>query len=304
MNEEKGDVMKLLVSPKEKDLSKRINQGVTSFLVGLTGFCTNCDCTFSLEELKKFRKEYPFIELFLIMNKNLFNQEIPVVEELLTELNSLSIHGIFFYDQAILSIHQRLHLKTPLVWNQTYMVTNYNTCNYYYQQGVEYGVLASEITLDEMLEIQEKSKMKLMATILGYPAMSHSNRKLLSNYFSFIQKEKEKKYYHITEPKKEHPYFLEEDSTGTSIYEGLLLNGTGPLFSLKEAGIAYGILVEKEIDDEKLDLIIPMYLEIMKKDHISDSEKEKYLQKSITILKSDYTGFFYRKTIYKVKRNG
>ena len=32
------------------------------------------------------------------------------------------------------------------------MVTNYNTCNYYYDKGCEYGVVSSEITLDEINE--------------------------------------------------------------------------------------------------------------------------------------------------------
>ena len=31
------------------------------------------------------------------------------------------------------------NIKIDLVWHQTHMVTNYNTCNFYYDNGVNYG---------------------------------------------------------------------------------------------------------------------------------------------------------------------
>ncbi len=296
--------MQLLVCPKTKDISFEVEQGITSFLLGLKGYTTNQDCCYTLEELKDLLNKYPHIEVFILLNKNLFNKDLLNIEEILKELDKLSLKGIFFYDQAILSIHQRLALKTPLVWNQTHLVTNYNTCNYYLNQGVSYALLASEITLDEMLEIRKKTSLNLMVTILGYPVMSHSHRKLLTNYFKFIHKEKDKKTYEITEPVGKQNYLVQEDETGTSFYDALLLNGTKPLFSLVEADFSYGVIFEKEIDNKKLSKIIPLYQKIMKQGKFTDEEKDSFVQEANHILQSDSTGFFYKRTIYKVKKNG
>ena len=68
-----------------------------------------------------------------------------------------------FYDLSVLSMRDRLHLKTPLIWSQEHMTTNYNTCNYYYEKGCEYVYLSSEITEEEIKEIKEKSPIKIMS---------------------------------------------------------------------------------------------------------------------------------------------
>lgn len=295
--------MKLLICPKSKDIEREINLGITSFLLGITGFTTNQNCCFDLDEIKQIQDRYPNIEIFLLLNKNIFNHELEMIEEMLKKIDTMTIAGIFFYDQAILSIHQRLNLNTPLVWNQTHMVTNYNTCSYYYNQGVMYGVLAGEITLDEMLEIRQKTKMKLIVTILGYPVMSHSNRKLLKNYFAFTKEEKKQDMYTLKEPHKEELYLVKEDESGTSFYEGLLLNGTEALCSLIEADFSYALIFENEIADDKLEKIIPLYKDMLDKTSFTDKEKTSYIEISKKILESDYTGFFFKKTIYKVKRN-
>lgn len=293
-----------MICPKKKEIEQEFNMGVRAFLFGLEGFATNCDTSLTIKEVHEMKTKYLEMELFLLMNKNIFNHELKNVEEILISLEQEKLSGIFFYDQAILSIHQRLGLKTPLVWNQTHMVTNYNTCNYYYEEGASFALVAGEITLDEIVEIKKNTKMKLMVTVLGYPVMSHSNRKLLSNYFEFVQEEKRKKVYTLNDAGKEGTSLVEEDKTGTTFYDGLLLNGTSVLFSLLEHDISYAVIYEKEISDEKLEKIIPLYLEILSKTNFSEEEKASYVEKSNEILQSNHTGFFFKKTIYKVKKNG
>lgn len=66
-----------------------------------------------MDEIRDLCEKYPEEEIFLSFNKNLFNHELPVVESILKELDSLPIAGIFFYDLAILRLAQELHLKIP-----------------------------------------------------------------------------------------------------------------------------------------------------------------------------------------------
>lgn len=251
-----------------------------------------------MDEIRDLCEKYPEEEIFLSFNKNLFNHELPVVESILKELDSLPIAGIFFYDLAILRLAQELHLKIPIVWNQTHLVTNYQTCNYYFREGVSYALLSSEITLEEMLEIKKHTDMKLMATIFGYPIIAHSKRKLLSNYFASIQEEKEERPYEIQESVGHDPYLLREDSTGTTFFYHRFLNGTEPLFALKDANFSYGLVYE-DGDEPLMREVIETFQNII----AGKEDKENAVSRMNSFIGS-YTGFFYKKTIYKVKKNG
>ena len=122
--------------------------GVDAFIFGLKDYSSGYNNELTIEEIRDLREKYSG-ELFIAINKNIFNSELADLEIKLQELDELNISGILFYDMAVLSIRNRLGLNVSLVWNQTHMVTNYNTCNYYYDKGCEFGVLSSEITLDE-----------------------------------------------------------------------------------------------------------------------------------------------------------
>ena len=50
----------------------------------------------------KHSKTNPTLEIFINLNKNFFNDEIENLKEVLLELDTLNIKGIFFYDLAIL----------------------------------------------------------------------------------------------------------------------------------------------------------------------------------------------------------
>lgn len=286
--------MKLLIEPKDTNLDRFISLGYDSFLIGLKDLSNNVDNAISVDEIIKLRDKYKDIKLFIIMNKNIFNHELGEVEEVLNRLNN-KIDGLLFYDLSILRLVKKNNLNIPLVWNQTYMVTNYNTCNYYKEMGCEYALLASEITVEEIKEIREKSNIKLMLNIFGYPVMSHSNRKLISNYFNFINKEKEKNKYTITEVNKDTPYIVKEDKTGTSFIYGNLLNGTSALIDLKDLDIDY-VIAREDVDSDLFYKVLDNFNKIINNNY-DDSIKEE-MDKLI----GTYTGFFYKKSIYKVKK--
>ena len=286
--------MKLLIEPKDTNLDRFISLGYNSFLIGLKDLSNNIDNAISVDELLSLRENYKDIKLFVVMNKNIFNNELSLVEEVLNKLNN-KIDGLLFYDLSILRLVKKNNLIIPLVWNQTYMVTNYNTCNYYKEMGCEYALLASEITVEEIKEIRKKSNIKLMLNIFGYPVMSHSNRKLISNYFDFINKEKEKNKYTITEVNKDIPYIVKEDKTGTSFIYGNLLNGTSALIDLKDLDIDY-VIAREDVDSDLFCKVLDNFNKIINNNY-DDSIKEE-----INKLIGEYTGFFYKKSIYKVKK--
>ena len=182
--------MKLLVSVNKKELADYLKY-TNSFLIGLKNYAINY-YEATLSDIKEILNNYPEIELFVSLNKNIFNEDLKDLKEKLQELATLKIAGILFYDLSILSLVKKLNLNIPLVVHQTHMITNYNICNYYFERGVKYAYLSAEITKSEMSLISKKSNILLMATFVGHLIISHSKRKLVSNYFVYIKKEKSK----------------------------------------------------------------------------------------------------------------
>ncbi len=283
--------MKLVVIPKNKHIDKFIKQNINTFIFGLDHFAINYPLL-TILEIKEVLDKHPNIELFISINKNIFNKDLDQLNDVMQKLNTLPIKGVLFYDLAVLSIYQKNSFNYDLVWHQTHMVTNYNTCNYYYNKKVKYGVLASEITKDEMIEIKKNTKMHLFVFLIGHMIMSCSRRKLLTNFYESIGQKYDLTSKTITENNNE--YIVNESNLGTNIITGDIINGIEYLQELNMAGIEYGIINGLNIADDILDKIVFLAQDVLNN---NSSKSINELQELI----GHNTGFFNKKTIYKVK---
>jgi len=286
--------MKIVVVPNDvNNLDKYIYSGAEGFIFGLKNYSINY-LGLNIDEIKNIVDQYKNIDIFISINKTIFNSELSDVEEKLIELDSIPIKGVLFYDLGILSLYKKHNFSYSLGWHQTHMVTNYNTCNYYYNKGVEYGVLVSEITKDEMIQIKNNTPMKLFSFILGHPIMAHSKRRLLTNYYSSQNKKYDNGLKTISERDKE--YLIVDNSDGTSIYEGDIISGVDYLNELDKALIEYGIIHGFNIEDELLIKLIYLVRDIL------DNNNKNSIDEIKTLIGNN-TGFFNKKTIFKVKKN-
>ena len=265
--------------------------GADAFIFGLKNYSSGYNNEITIEDIKEIRGFYTG-ELFIAINKNIFNRELEELENIMQELDELNISGILFYDIAVLSIRNRLGLKTPLVWNQTHMVTNYNTCNYYYDKGCEYGVISSEITLDEINEIRKNTKMKLFLNVLGYQIMGYSRRHLLDNYFKSTDKKRDNNTYIIKNNNED--YIIQEEENGNALYFGKPLNGS---VIVNQVDVDYLILNDNNFDKNIFIKAFSLYKKLI-------DTKDENIIKEIDDLVGNNRGFFFTKTIYKVKKNG
>ena len=285
--------MKLLVKINNKELDNYL-EFTNSFIIGLKDFSVNY-YEASVLEIETLLKKYKNIDLFVGINKNIFNEDLEILKEILIKLSKLDIKGILFYDLSVLKLVKDLKLNIPLCLNQTHMVTNYNICNYYYDKGVEFAHLATEITLDEIKEISEKSNISLMTYFVGHVIISHSKRNLVSNFYQFIKKDKFNKLSIIKEKNKDNKYYIEENDIGTNILTYDVLNGSRAFLELKDY-LEYGILDSYLIDEDVFISILKLYKAVLDNNIDNDS-----FLTSISNLIGDYEGFFFKKTIYKVK---
>ncbi len=284
--------MKLVIIPNKKEnIKKYIKIGAGAFIFGLKGFSSGYSLTLTKEEIKNVIHENSDVDFFVAINKNIFNDELNELENNLLFLDKLKIKGILFYDLAVLNIKLRKRLSVDLVWNQTHMVTNYKTCNYYYEKGVKYGIVSNEITLEEINDIKKNTNMILFTMIIGYPIMSFSRRSLLSNYFISNNKKKESQMYWLTNNNEK--YFIREEESGDAIYYGKILNGSA---ILNDLNVDYAILNELEIEESIFEKVIALCIKII-------NNKDVNAINEIKNLIGNYQGFFFQKTIYKVKKN-
>ncbi len=281
--------MKLIVEPTNKDnLYTDIVDGI---ILPIEDYSIGSTIYFSLEEIKDIVNNTN-IEIFINMNKNLMNEDISNVTKLLKELDKLNIKGIFYYDISLVQLKKELDLKVDLIWNQTHMVNNYRTCDYYYSKGVKYALLGKEITLEEIKEIINKSKITSMVEVVSIPHVAFSKRKLLTNFYKDLNKEINKDIL-VEEKVSNSTYEVMEEDNGTSFFLEKITNGTSIIKELYKCNCKYIIFREYKIPDFK-ELLIDTK-EYIKGNCLDDSYIEKYKKLG------DYTNFFFKKTIYKVK---
>lgn len=291
--------MDIIVKP-EKDLEEYIKLGIKTFLLPLRDFSVEYSKYYSLAEIKKVREKYPKIELFISINKNIMNEEIDSLKDILIKLDNLNIKGIFFYDSALIRLMKKLKLNISLVWAQTHMVTNYNSCNYYYDNGVEYAMLSKELRLDEVKEIISKAKTKSIIELITKPSIAFSKRHLVTNYYTNINEEAKDEVV-VNEKISDTDLIVRENRDGSTFIKNSILNGFSILDELMDTNLSYILIKEDYIDHDLFIKIITnlvYYLNNYKE--MNTLEKEKFIKNQEELLGND-TGFFFRKMIYKVK---
>ena len=141
----------------------------------------------TINELKEMNRE----NIFISLNKNMFNSDLSFLEETLIELNKLKVKGVLFYDLAVLSITKRLNLDLNLIWAGDFLTTSYKACEFYEKEGVKGVALSNVLTKDEIIEIA-KSKNAVKAVEYAEENQSYQNVNLARRYVNKVQNESEK----------------------------------------------------------------------------------------------------------------
>ena len=275
---------KLMYIPNKKKLTSDVD----AYLLGIKDLSVNMPVYFTLDEIKNISTEK---EVFISLNKNMHSSDLKLLEETLIELSKLNIKGIFFYDIGVLNIVKRLNINIPLVWAQEHMTTNYETINFWYNEGVEYTQVSEEIKEEEIITIKHNTKSKLIVPILGYFPMFVSRRHLKENYLNQFSLSDNSKINYIEKEGKTYPIV---DENVTTVYTSSYLNGIKEFLNFKKENIEYvlinGFLLK---EDEK---IINMFKTV------TNENVEEYNNEIANILDNNIDTFFLHKdTIYKVK---
>lgn len=275
---------KLMLIPNSKEL----NYNTDAYLLGIENLSVCMPVYFTLEEIKNINIDS---EIFISLNKNMHSDDLNLLEETLVELSKLKIKGVFFYDIGVLNIVKRLKLNIPLVWAQEHLTTNYETINFWYNEGVEYTQVSEEIKEEEIINIKYNTKSKLIVPILGYFPMFVSKRHLKENYLREFGLSDTSKINYIEKEGKIYPIV---DEKVTTVYTSSYLNGIKEYINFRKENIEYVLINSFLIDD--VDEILTLFKTVEEKN------KEEYFNNISNILDNNIDTFFlHKESIYKVK---
>lgn len=286
--------MKIVIKPKNiYQLNKYLEMKADAFIFGIKDFSINATSVVNVKTLVHLKKKLPkTTEIFVSIDKNIFNKDLKKLKKILIELEKIKIDGILFYDISLLNLRDNLELKTPFIWNQNFFVVNYETINYYKNTlNVDSCVLSNEITKEEIKEISSNTNSNLFINAFGYQLIAYSKRKLITSYFKSI-KGVNLKHEHILKDKN-GMYMIREEKNGTAFISEKILNYLNEIKDFKKYGVNYIILDEKNIPNK-------IFLKVIKC-FSNNLENKKSHDKIEFLLDNLSTGFLYNKTIYKVK---
>lgn len=272
---------KLLIMPNNK---KQFNLNCTGLIIGLRELSINVPCFFELTDLKEINKE-----IFILLNKNMFNADLNYLKETLLELNNYHIKGVIFYDMSVVNLYRKLDLNYDLIWYQEHMTTNYSTVNFMVDQGIKYAYISNDITLREMKEIKQNTKSKLITNVFGYLPIFNSRRPLVTNYLKTFKLKKQLSNAYLKQEGCHYPITEEHE---TVLYSSFILNGLKEMLDLD---YDYFVLNSFKIEDDKFEKVIDIFNEV---DYNNLSDCEDKLNRLFNNLGK---GFFYEDTVYKVK---
>lgn len=284
-----GDNMKLITLPSSIDEINKTRNLVDGFIIGIKDMCVNTNfCIDDLSILSSLEGK----DIFISLNKNMHNGDLKKVESILLELNNYHIKGVLFYDIGVLNIYNRLSLNYDLVWSQEHLTTNYNTINYWYKKGAKYALVSSDITYEEIKEIEDNAKSTLMVNLFGYLPMFVSKRHIVRNYLNQFSLSDMSSINYME--KEGNTYPIIDNNVGTFCYSAYILNGIR--YSLK-LNIPYIILNSFDIDTDKFISVIDMFKSV------DESNIDEYEEKINKMFGNTNYGFLDTKTIYRVKKN-
>lgn len=285
--------------PKKDKINLYLEQNIDGFIVGIKGFSSNFNYLYTLEELKEVLKDIKHLKVFVFFDRLYYDDEIENVKELIKELVKLDITGIGYTDNGVLNILNSIDYNKDIFWISNHLGTNSKTINFLEKRNVNYALLSTEITVDEIINIKKNTNIKIGSILYGFLNMATSSRKLLTNYFKYINKDKNKDKYTIKDKISNNKYTLVEKEN-TDFFTGLVLNGIKYFPRLIDNNIDFIILDDYMLDENNFYNIIEAFSSLR-----NAKDDKEFVDKLEKVVNSNtyydtFTGFLEKETVFKV----
>ncbi|GAA0708286.1 U32 family peptidase [Paraclostridium ghonii] len=265
--------VELLVSAKDlNNLKLALKSGADAIYIGGDSFGIDAIAKdFSKEELKE-GIEFAHNngkKVYVAVNVMPHNEDFESLKDYLLELECLKIDGIIVTDPGVLTIAKNTIPNVKVHMGQQANVTNYNSANFWYEQGVKRVIITSELSFDEISKIRAKTPldMEIEAFVHGPICISYSGRRLLSSYLggkdNIEYKEGSNKYNLLEEKRQGEYYPVFEDEKGTFLFNSKDLCMLKFLPDFIKAGVNSLNIDCRLQNDEYLETVIKVYKEAL-----------------------------------------
>ncbi|MDM8534910.1 U32 family peptidase [Clostridiaceae bacterium HSG29] len=185
-------------------------------------------------------------KVYLTLNIIPHNSDINRLEDYINEIKDFGFDAVIVSDPGIIIIVKELWKSVDIHLSTQANNTNYMSAKFWHEQGVSRVILARELSLKEITEINDKTPdtLEIEAFVHGAMCISYSGRCLLSSYmagrdanrgacaqpcrweYSLMEKTREGEYYPVY-----------EDERGTYIFNSRDLNLIDKIKELIETGL-------------------------------------------------------------------
>ena len=283
--------MKLMIMPSSIQEVKDTLDYVDAYLIGIIDLCVNTNLCVNINELSDILKIIGDKELYISLNKNMNNDDIDILKDVMNKLDNYNIKGIFYYDVGVLNIYRNGNYKYELVFANEHATTNYDTIKYWHSFDINYFMISSDITIKDVYEIRKKTDCNMIVPIFGYMPMFNSKRHIVKNYLDYFNLKDNSKINFIEKENKIYP--IVDNKLGTIVYTNYIINGFCEYNNLIDNGIDYILLSSFNIDSKKFLYVLEI---------VNNFDKDSY-NKINELFSNCGTGFMYQDMIAKVKKD-
>lgn len=141
---------------------------------------------FTYEEMQdgvRFAKEHQ-AHVYVAANMVAHEGDMEGAGDFFRKIRDIGIRAVIVSDPALIEVCVTEAPGLPIHLSTQSSATNYETLNFWKNEGLERVVLAREVSMDEIKEIRQHTDIEIEAFIHGAMCISYSGRCTLSNHMS------------------------------------------------------------------------------------------------------------------------
>lgn len=186
-------------------------------------------------------------KIYVTVNIFAKSSDFAPIKEYLAELERIGVDAVIASDLGIIDLVLSDYSKLDVHVSTQANTTNAYSAKFYKRLGVKRIVLARELSIDEIAEVNQQTggEIELEAFVHGAMCIAYSGRCLLSNYFTGRQSNRGEcvqacrwEYYLVEKNRKTDALEIVEDEKGTHILNSKDLNMIEHLDKLANAGVS------------------------------------------------------------------
>lgn len=203
---------------------------------------------FDLESLKEavayVHKKHK--KIYVTLNIIPQNKDFEGLSDYIVELEKLSIDGVIVADPGIFSMVREIAPDLKISISTQANNCNWRSVKFWHDLGAKRVVLARELGLEEIREIRKQvpETMEIETFVHGAMCISYSGRCLLSHYMTGRNSNQGDcahpcrwKYHLVEETRPDEAFSIEEDESGSFIFNSKDLCLINQIPQLMEAGV-------------------------------------------------------------------